>query len=200
MNRINSWMVHSLSSRSSCSVSSSRSTGWICAGLPNISNPDSACSRSGPASTPRYDILSSLSELIGLGLSLRANMQEGGEWAWRTPVCSGSAPDRPERHEMNWNSCDCCCSSNFKMSLTEKGVLEDVITGLGSMMSTGRKKKYLRVQIESSVHKDVCFSSSSFKTRRSVETSLSFGCTSMTAGRGGKEVEGASILFGWLNV
>lgn len=79
------YILNLLLSLSFRSLSSPRSVEWFCAWFVNISpgRPDSG-SRSGIVIVLRYDILdmSSLSEspeLRGLGLSLPANMQEGGE-------------------------------------------------------------------------------------------------------------------------
>lgn len=77
---------------------------------------------------------------MGLGLSLPASMQEGGEWERRglfgkPPDCD-SVPEKPKQ-EMNWSwRCwYCCCSSSFKMSFTEKGVVGEDINGLGSIIT-----------------------------------------------------------------
>lgn len=77
---------------------------------------------------------------MGLGLSLPASMQEGGEWERRglfgkAPDCD-SAPEKPKQ-EMNWSWCCwyCCCSSSFRMSFTEKGVVGEDMNGLGSIIT-----------------------------------------------------------------
>lgn len=77
---------------------------------------------------------------MGLGLSLPASMQEGGEWERRglfgKPPDGDSAPEKPKQ-EMNWSWCCwyCCCSSSFRMSFTEKGVVGEDTNGLGSIIT-----------------------------------------------------------------
>lgn len=80
--KINNNIINSLISGSFCSVFGRLSAEWLCAEFVNISaGRQESTNRSCTVSVLRYDSLSSLSERPepGLGLSLPANMQEGGE-------------------------------------------------------------------------------------------------------------------------